>query len=184
MAARAVIETPIGSLGIETIERGLAAVHFDAEPTFADGLQTRDRESVAMLDHARGELEAYFAGDLTAFTVPVALRTTIFQRRIYEFLLTIPYGATTTYGAIARAIHDPNATRAVGHANGRNPIPIVVPCHRVIGADGTLTGFGGGLERKRWLLDHERAVLARAGVTLTPRVTSAVSRSLFDARTT
>jgi methylated-DNA-[protein]-cysteine S-methyltransferase len=78
--------------------------------------------------------------------------------------VTIPFGATTTYGAIAKALKDPNATRAVGLANGRNPIPIIVPCHRVIGADGALTGFGGGLPRKRWLLDHEQTVLIRAGL--------------------
>ena len=170
MAARAIIQTPVGPLGIEASERGLQAVHFDPPATFLQSHDTGDDASGAMLDHARRELDAYFAGDLTSFTVPVALRTTIFQRRVYDFLLTIPFGTTTTYGAIAKAIHDPNAMRAVGHANGRNPIPIVVPCHRVIGADGTLTGFGGGIERKRWLLDHERRVIAGLGRSLVPEV--------------
>lgn len=161
MLARAIIDTPIGPLGLEATDRGLAAVHFDPAPSWTEGAPSP--EAIPMLEHARRELDDYFAGRLTAFTVPLALRATIFRRRVYEHLLTIPFGATTTYGAIAKALKDPNATRAVGLANGANPIPIVVPCHRVIGAKGALTGFGGGLPRKRWLLDHEQTVLVRAG---------------------
>ncbi len=162
MLARAIIDTPIGSLGLEATDRGLAAVQFDPDPAFAEGAPSPG--ALPMLEHARRELDEYFAGRLMAFTVPLALRATIFRRRVYDQLLVIPFGATTTYGAIAKALKDPNATRAVGLANGRNPIPIVVPCHRVIGADGALTGFGGGLPRKRWLLDHEQTVLIRAGL--------------------
>lgn len=101
------------------------------------------------------ELAAYFAGELQVFTVPVAPHGTPFQQRVWERLQTIPFGVTTTYGALATTLGDHNAMRAVGLANGRNPISIIIPCHRVIGADGTLTGYGGGLHRKRWLLAHE-----------------------------
>jgi methylated-DNA-[protein]-cysteine S-methyltransferase len=104
-------------------------------------------------------LAAYFAGDLRAIEgLPTVLRGTDFQRRVWSALLEIPCGETWSYGQLARHIGNPAAVRAVGLANGANPIGIVVPCHRVIGADGTLTGYGGGLERKRWLLAHERAL--------------------------
>jgi O-6-methylguanine DNA methyltransferase len=105
------------------------------------------------------ELDAYFAGKLRQFTVPLDLRGTAFQLRVWELLCDIPYGKTRSYGEIAQALGKPKATRAVGQANGRNPISIIVPCHRVIGSDGGLTGYGGGLHRKRTLLDLESAVL-------------------------
>jgi O-6-methylguanine DNA methyltransferase len=101
------------------------------------------------------QLRAYFAGERTDFTVKLDPRGTAFQRRVWDALVTIPYGTTTTYGRLAAVLGDPRSTRAVGLANGRNPIAIVIPCHRVIGADGNLTGYGGGLDRKRWLLSHE-----------------------------
>jgi O-6-methylguanine DNA methyltransferase len=101
------------------------------------------------------QLRAYFAGERTDFTVKLDPRGTAFQRRVWDALATIPYGTTTTYGRLAAVLGDPRSTRAVGLANGRNPIAIVIPCHRVIGADGKLTGYGGGLDRKRWLLSHE-----------------------------
>ena len=102
-------------------------------------------------------LGAFFRGDLRALD-PLRVRTggTDFQRRVWAALREIPSGATTTYGALARAIGRPSAARAVGHANGSNPIALVVPCHRVVGSDGALTGYAGGIERKRWLLEHER----------------------------
>lgn len=105
---------------------------------------------------AREQLDAYFAGELTAFDLPLAPRGTEFQLRVWTALQEIPYGETTSYGALAGRIGAPGAARAVGLANGRNPISIIVPCHRVIGAGGSLTGYGGGLERKRALLDLER----------------------------
>lgn len=114
----------------------------------------------AVLDQARRELDAFFAGTLREFSVPVAPRGTEFQRRVWRALRTIPYGETTSYGAIANRIGAPEAVRAVGAANGANPIAIIIPCHRVIGANGSLTGFGGGLERKRFLLDLESGALA------------------------
>jgi methylated-DNA-[protein]-cysteine S-methyltransferase len=103
------------------------------------------------------QLEAYFAGELTAFDLALRLDGTDFERRVWDQLLAIPYGETLSYGEVARRLGQPTASRAVGLANGRNPIGIIVPCHRVIGADGTLTGYGGGLPRKRALLDLESA---------------------------
>ncbi len=108
---------------------------------------------------ARDQLRAYFAGELRTFELPLRMAGTPYQRLAWNGLLTIPFGATISYAEQARRIGRPGAARAVGSANGRNPISIVVPCHRVIGADGTLTGYGGGLDRKEWLLRHEASVL-------------------------
>ncbi|MEW2624474.1 methylated-DNA--[protein]-cysteine S-methyltransferase [Streptomyces sp. NPDC048106] len=105
---------------------------------------------------AREQLAAYFAGELREFTVELNLRGTPFQRSVWEQLSRIPYGETRTYGQLADALGSPGASRAVGLANGRNPVGIIVPCHRVVGTDGSLTGYGGGLDRKRRLLDFER----------------------------
>lgn len=112
-------------------------------------------EDAARFAEVIAELAAYFAGALTAFTVPVAPRGTPFQERVWAALLSIPHGTTISYGEQARRLGVPNASRAVGAANGRNPVSIVVPCHRVIGGNGALTGYGGGIERKKWLLDFE-----------------------------
>jgi methylated-DNA-[protein]-cysteine S-methyltransferase len=101
------------------------------------------------------QLRAYFAGELRDFDVALELAGTAFQREVWQALREIPYGETISYGELAARVGRPGASRAVGLANGRNPIAIIVPCHRVIGADGSLTGFGGGLARKRWLLEHE-----------------------------
>jgi methylated-DNA-[protein]-cysteine S-methyltransferase len=122
-----------------------------------------------ILAEACGQLADYFAGTRVTFDLPLAPAGTPFQRRVWEALCTVPYGDTSTYGRVARALGDPQAVRAVGAANGRNPIGIIVPCHRVVGTDGSLTGYAGGLDRKRWLLRHEAAVRGRAdgGFTLT-----------------
>ena len=106
------------------------------------------------------QLADYFAGRRLGFDLPLAPVGTAFQQKVWSALREIPYGRTTTYGEIATGLGQPTASRAVGLANGRNPIAVIVPCHRVIGADGSLTGFGGGIPRKRWLLEHERTVLA------------------------
>jgi len=106
----------------------------------------------------RGQLDEYFAGERTTFDVPLALEGTQCQLRVWSALQAIPYGETTSYGEIARRVGEPSAARAVGLANGSNPIAVIVPCHRVIGASGKLTGYGGGLERKRTLLDLERGL--------------------------
>lgn len=147
------VDTPIGTLGLVGSERGLRNVRWSAR-----GLDPR--ESCAVLDEAAAQLDAYFAGELTAFDLPLDLDGTEFQRRCWLALATIPYGQTVSYGEQARRLGlGPDAARAVGAANGQNPLPLVLPCHRVIGADGSLTGFGGGLHLKRFLLEHEGALL-------------------------
>jgi methylated-DNA-[protein]-cysteine S-methyltransferase len=113
-----------------------------------------------LLERARRQLAEYFARSRTTFDLPLDAVGSVFQRRVWDALRAIPYGTTVSYSELARRLCDSRATRAVGAANGRNPIPIIVPCHRVVGARGELTGFGGGLDRKRWLLEHEGALLA------------------------
>jgi methylated-DNA-[protein]-cysteine S-methyltransferase len=113
-----------------------------------------------LLEHARRQLAEYFARSRSTFDLPLDAVGSVFQRRVWDALRAIPYGTTVSYSELARRLGDSRATRAVGAANGRNPIPIIVPCHRVVGARGDLTGFGGGLDRKRWLLEHEGALLA------------------------
>ena len=154
--------SPLGTIEIACTETALVALEFsDADDRFQRSLQHRFG-AVDLVDAAdpldvKTKLDAYFAGDLTLLDAIVADGGgTPFQRRVWAALRTIPAGTTTSYGALAVTLAQPTATRAVGLANGANPISIVVPCHRVIGADGTLTGYGGGLPRKRWLLDHEQ----------------------------
>jgi methylated-DNA-[protein]-cysteine S-methyltransferase len=114
---------------------------------------------------AREQLDAYFTGELQEFDLPLAPEGTEFQLRVWDELTRIPFGETISYGELARRLGDPRLVRAVGTANGRNPLSIVIPCHRVIGADGSLVGYGGGLDRKRWLLDHEAVASGRQLVT-------------------
>jgi methylated-DNA-[protein]-cysteine S-methyltransferase len=123
-----------------------------ARPEDADGAGSE------ILEEASRQLEAYFAGDLERFELPLDLVGTDFQVAAWRALADIPYGTTVTYGEQARRLGRPRAVRAVGAANGRNPLPVVLPCHRIVGADGSLVGFGGGLERKRLLLEHEAGV--------------------------
>jgi methylated-DNA-[protein]-cysteine S-methyltransferase len=125
----------------------------------------RDDDAVPFVE-AKRQLAAYFRGDLEEFDLPLAPAGTEFQRRVWQELARIPYGATISYGELARRVGNPKAARAVGLANGRNPVPIVVPCHRVIGSDGRLSGYGGGLGRKEALLALERAV--KEGAARTP----------------
>ena len=158
------IDAPIGAFLIATDERGaLRAVDFWANEASLRRLLGRQYAGTPI---AIGEAPAairqafadYFAGDIRALDrVPVATVGTAFQRKVWAALRRIPAGETRSYGQLAAEIGEPDAARAVGLANGQNPIAIVVPCHRVIGADGSLTGFGGGLPRKRWLLTHEGA---------------------------
>jgi methylated-DNA-[protein]-cysteine S-methyltransferase len=131
---------------------------FDVDPAW-------EHDPAALAEPAR-QLAEYFAGERTEFALELEPAGTVFQRTVWDLLLGIPYGETTTYGALAATLGDPRKVRAVGLANGRNPISIVVPCHRVIGADGTLVGYGGGLERKRVLLAHEAEVVAGFRATL------------------
>jgi methylated-DNA-[protein]-cysteine S-methyltransferase len=115
-----------------------------------------------VLDEASRQLDAYFGGGLRRFDLPLDLQGTAFQVQAWRALADIPYGGTVSYGEQARRLGRPTAARAVGAANGRNPVPIVLPCHRVVGADRSLVGFGGGLDRKAWLLEHEATVAAAA----------------------
>ena len=117
--------------------------------------RTPGAQSTARFLEAKKQLDAYFAGTLQEFDLDLDLRGTEFQLRVWNQLLTIPFGHTVTYQEIASLINSPKSFRAIGHANGLNPVSIIVPCHRVIGSDGSLTGYAGGLWRKQWLLEHE-----------------------------
>ena len=151
--ARTVVDSPVGPLGLVATDDALQAVLFDGRRVRAEG---RSR----ILGEAERQLGAYFDGDLISFELPLDLHGTEFLVRCWRALATIPYGQTVSYGEQARRLGlGPETARAVGAANGRNPLPIVLPCHRVIGADGSLTGFGGGLHVKRFLLEHEGALL-------------------------
>jgi methylated-DNA-[protein]-cysteine S-methyltransferase len=151
------VDTPIGPLTLVASDAGLRAVLFAGR---AGPLGVVDSP---VLEIAARQLREWFAGDRIAFDLPLDLAgATAFQRRAWLALAEIPYGTTRSYGAQARTLGVPRAARAVGAANGRNPLPIVLPCHRLVGADGALTGFGGGLDVKRALLAHEAATAARA----------------------
>jgi len=155
------IQSPVGKLLLAADASGLLQVHFQAESEprvpRADGLESGSEGAAAraVLDEAVRQLAAYFAKRLQAFDLPLAADGTPFQRRVWQELRRVPYGQTISYGELARRIGRPGAARAVGAANRTNPIAIVVPCHRVIGASGALVGFGGGLEIKERLLEHE-----------------------------
>jgi methylated-DNA-[protein]-cysteine S-methyltransferase len=148
------MESPIGPLTLIARDGVLTNVSMHEQrhlsPPPADAIIDDDwfKDVVAQLD-------AYFAGERSSFDLEMNLAGTSFQRSVWKQLNAIPYGETISYGELARRVGNPQASRAVGLANGRNPIAIIVPCHRVIGADGSLTGYGGGLERKTWLLEHE-----------------------------
>jgi methylated-DNA-[protein]-cysteine S-methyltransferase len=152
--------SPIGELLLVSNGEALTGVYMTPHPR-GPWDDRGQRQDDALLCRAREQLWAYFAGELLDFDLPLGATGTEFQRRVWSALCGIPYGQTVSYAEIARRIGLPTASRAVGAANGRNPISLIVPCHRVIGADGTLTGYGGGLERKQWLLRHESEVLAR-----------------------
>jgi methylated-DNA-[protein]-cysteine S-methyltransferase len=147
-----IYESPLGPLTVQSGPRGLTALSFPGRTT---PLDERGRRAEALAP-ARAQLEEYFAGERRTFDLALDIGGTPFQRRVWEALLRIPYGATTTYTDLARAVGRADVVRAVAAAVGRTPVPIVVPCHRVLGADGALTGYGGGLERKQALLDLER----------------------------
>lgn len=153
------MSSPLGELNFTGTEEGLTAVWFDAEHHRPDrGSWSRDDLHFAAV---RRQLQEYFAGTRQVFDLPLAPQGTAFQQQVWAALCAIPFGETRSYGEQARSIGNENAVRAVGLANGKNPIAIIVPCHRVIGAKGTLTGYAGGLERKRWLLAHEAAGRSR-----------------------
>jgi methylated-DNA-[protein]-cysteine S-methyltransferase len=155
MKQHTVIDSPYGPLTLVADDGVLCGLymtdqrHRPPEETFGTPDDGWSKE-------AEGQLTAYFKGELKEFTLELRLHGTPFQRTVWEQLRRIPHGETRTYGELADALGNPRASRAVGLANGRNPIGIIVPCHRVVGADGSLTGYGGGLERKQRLLDFER----------------------------
>jgi len=165
------VPSPIGELVLTATAAGLTGIYFPISrhgpPPLASADWVEDDGHGAgsvVLERTRRQLEEYFAGKRTRFEVPLdAGGGTAFERRVWDALRAIPYGTTLSYGELARRLGDPRATRAVGAANGRNPIPIIVPCHRVVGARGELTGFGGGIDRKRWLLEHEGALMKLGG---------------------
>ena len=147
------IDSPVGPLLLTSDGTSLTRLLFDAEPD-----PVWSTEPCEVLDRAVAQLREYFAGERTDFDLPLDPAGTPFQKATWMALRDIPYAQTINYGQLAGRVGNPNASRAVGLANGRNPISIVVPCHRVIGANGSLTGYGGGLDRKRLLLDLERRV--------------------------
>ncbi|MGA8277294.1 MAG: methylated-DNA--[protein]-cysteine S-methyltransferase [Rhodanobacteraceae bacterium] len=160
------LDTPIGPLLLVADENGLTQVGLPqngrrAAPSPAGSVREPKR-----LTAARRQFEAYFDGRLHDFDLALNACGTRFQRQVWTALCTVPYGATVSYAEIARRIGKPTAVRAVGAANGANPLAIVVPCHRVIGADGSLTGYGGGLPAKRFLLEHERRHAPRPKLAL------------------
>jgi methylated-DNA-[protein]-cysteine S-methyltransferase len=158
--------SPVGELMLLAEGEHLIGVYMQKHLHWS-GLQPDWRRDDRRLRAARTQLRAYFAEELKQFELPLQPQGTEFQKRVWGELLNIPYGETISYGELAVRIGQPSASRAVGLANGRNPISIIVPCHRVIGANGSLTGYGGGLARKRWLLDHERGV-PRSWLALNP----------------
>ncbi len=152
------MKSPVGELKLVASDKGLAAILWqDDNPARVRlGILTEDSRH-AVLEETRRQLDDYFAGKRKEFSVPLDFSGTDFQKKVWQALLRIPFGETRSYAEIAKDIGNPKAVRAVGAANGRNPISIIAPCHRVIGANGTLTGFAGGLEAKSYLLDHEKA---------------------------
>ena len=151
------VDTPVGRLTVAATDAGLHAIEFpeNRHPQRRAGWVEGDHP---LLRQARGQLDEYFAGTRRTFDLPLSPQGTPFQRQVWLALASIPYGRTESYAQLAARVERPAAMRAVGGANGRNPLPIVLPCHRVIGADGSLTGFGGGLPTKRFLLQLEGAI--------------------------
>ena len=159
MLYRSLVPSPVGPLTLVACDEGLVAILWpDDAPGRVRLADATGRDDHAVLNAAAEQINEYFAGTRTRFALPLAPRGTPFQRDVWRALADIPFGETRSYAEIARAIGRPTATRAVGAANGRNPLSIVAPCHRVVGANGTLTGFAGGLAAKRFLLDHERHI--------------------------
>jgi methylated-DNA-[protein]-cysteine S-methyltransferase len=153
--------TPLGELAVRASESGITQIQF---------LVTTDIERRGNAEHGNAitalaieQLSEYFAGERHIFALPLAPQGTEFQHKIWTALQTIEFGVSCSYGDIAKHIHQPTAARAVGMANSKNPIAIVIPCHRVIGKNGTLTGYAGGLDKKSWLLQHEQAAFKLVG---------------------
>jgi methylated-DNA-[protein]-cysteine S-methyltransferase len=156
-----IIDSPVGEILLAGNTAGLSHIDLQAGPD-SIGPAAGWIEDETIFTSAIDQLRAYFAGTLRRFELPLAAEGTPFQKEVWRALLDIPYGETISYGELAERLGKPGAARAVGLANGRNPLPIVVPCHRVIGSDGSLTGYGGGIDIKRALLEHEQLNSATA----------------------
>ena len=152
---KTIVDSPVGSLTLVGVDGELTGLYMDSQRHRPDE-RTFGAVDAAPFGPVIEQLAAYFAGELDTFDLPLALRGTPFQRTVWSALREIPYGETVSYGELAQLIGKPGAARAVGLANGKNPVGIIVPCHRVVGSGGDLTGYGGGLERKQYLLDFER----------------------------
>ncbi|MDF0528806.1 methylated-DNA--[protein]-cysteine S-methyltransferase [Tsukamurella sp. 8F] len=160
-----VIDTRLGEITMTARDTGLTGLYFEGHKYLpgADAYGERvDAAADPLLAQAVRELDEYLRGERRMFGVPVATSGDVFSERVWEMLRAIPFGETTTYGALATRLGDRHLAQAVGQAVGHNPVSIVIPCHRVVGADGSLTGYAGGLDRKRWLLDHEEPAEASA----------------------
>jgi methylated-DNA-[protein]-cysteine S-methyltransferase len=141
--------SPLGPMGMIASDQGLVSLHFDA-------LENTPATSNPVIENCRIQLDEYFADKRKVFELSYDLKGTEFQILVWKELLNIPFGETVSYLHIANALGDPKSTRAVGNANGKNPIPVIIPCHRVIGSSGNLVGYSGGMHRKKWLLEFER----------------------------
>lgn len=145
-----ILKSPVGTLEITATDKGIREI------VFAEGPATGNSKLNEHIEHCKSELDEYFSGGLKYFTVPLDISGTEFQKLVWMTLLTIPYGETASYLEVAAMIGDRNSLRAVGLANNKNSIPVIIPCHRVVGKDGKLVGYAGGLWRKHWLLNHEK----------------------------
>lgn len=164
MSVFCVVPSPIGPLTLVSDGTALTGLYMDAPGELPDAAGWQEDISLPVLGETARQLTEYFTGRRHAFELPLRWRGTEFMGRVWHALTAIPCGETRSYGQLARQLGSPGASRAVGLANARNPIAIIVPCHRVVGTDGSLTGFGGGLPRKQWLLDHERSLVRPAGL--------------------
>ena len=153
MLKKMIVKSPIGALTLLGSSSVLVALHL---PGSDDAPPEGELGKTRLLERVADQLGEYFAGERRTFDVPLEAKGTAFQQLVWDALVEIPYGALRSYGDVSKAIGRPAASRAVGAANGRNPIAIIVPCHRVIGSTGQLTGYGGGLPTKKWLLEHEQ----------------------------
>jgi methylated-DNA-[protein]-cysteine S-methyltransferase len=156
--AQLTVDTPLGKLLLVRTAQGLAGAWFEGQKHHPGPIDAPERTDDPLLRRAADQLKAYFAGTSDNFDVPLDLHGTAFQRAVWRALLAIPSTTTSSYGAIAKAVGSAAAVRAIGGAVGRNPVSVIVPCHRVVGSDGSLTGYAGGLDRKRALLELERAL--------------------------
>ena len=175
MSTSTTFASPIGELLLTASDTALTGVYFPKARRAHIG-RAGDNEVLAV---AKRQLAEYFAGERRSFDLPLDASGTPFEHRVWALLRGIPYGTTTSYGDLARRLGDLKEARAVGAANGKNPIPIIVPCHRVVGSNGDLTGFGGGLERKRWLLEHEGALLRLGALCLALLFTGRAAHAQF-----